>query len=159
MSDSGADLRTSLHAVVCSIQCEMDVLIQQKADLTRQIRNVRRQLRKRAANPVQKKKKNRSHRARTAKTARIRGMYEGLSRACRIALLEAGGQATTERIYTLIRHRGSFSFDALASDPKSDIARALHLMSMAGEVQQLSNDPRSAWQWIDNRALNIQTGN
>jgi hypothetical protein len=50
-----------------------------------------------------------------------------LHRACRIALLEAGGKATPEEIYLRILRRGSFSFRYRES-PVAAIARVLGMM-------------------------------
>jgi hypothetical protein len=55
-----------------------------------------------------------------------------LQRACRIALLEAGGTASPEEIYMRILRRGSFSFRYRES-PVAAIARVLTTLD-AGEV-------------------------
>jgi len=74
-------------------------------------------------------------------------MLAGLSRACRIALMEAGGAASLAEIRARIVRRGSFSFadSALAN---TAMLRTLHAMSDAGEIRRLEEGPPSRWQRI-----------
>ncbi len=70
-----------------------------------------------------------------------------LRRACRIAILEAGGVASLDEIRALIARRGSFAF--VESGP-SDwvILQTLIRMRVSGEVRCLENHPRPVWQRI-----------
>jgi len=70
-----------------------------------------------------------------------------LRRACRIAILEAGGLASLDEIRALIARRGSFAF--VESGP-SDwvILQTLIRMRVSGEVRCLENHPRPVWQRI-----------
>jgi hypothetical protein len=73
-------------------------------------------------------------------------LLAGLSRACRIALMEAGGAASLDEIRSRIVRRGSFSF----TDPTfahAAMLRTLHAMSDAGEIRRLEG-PQSRWQRI-----------
>lgn len=74
-------------------------------------------------------------------------MLAGLSRACRIALMEAGGAASLDEIRSRIIRRGSFSFtdSAFAS---AAMLRTLHAMTDAGEIRRLEEGPQSRWQRI-----------
>jgi|GEM_PF-2085494 len=69
---------------------------------------------------------------------------DALSRACRIALLEAGGIASLEEIQLRIARRGSFSFNnsSFASD---SLIRTLSAMACAGEI--CCQDHGSQWKW------------
>jgi hypothetical protein len=74
-------------------------------------------------------------------------LLAGLSRACRIALMEASGAASVDEIRSRIVRRGSFSFSDF---PFADTAmiRTLHAMSDAGEIRRLEDGSRSLWQRI-----------
>jgi hypothetical protein len=70
-----------------------------------------------------------------------------LRRACRIALLEAGGGASLDEIRILIVRRGSFAF--MESGPSdSVILQTLIRMRARGEVRCLENDPQKVWERI-----------
>jgi len=71
----------------------------------------------------------------------------GLTRACRIALMEAGGTASPEEIRASIVRRGSFSF-ADSGFPDTEIMRTLTVMTERGEVRRLETGSRSVWQRI-----------
>lgn len=70
-----------------------------------------------------------------------------LRRACRIALLEAGGVASLDEIRVLIARRGSFAFDEPGSSG-SALLQTLHSMRVSGEVHCLENHPPSVWERI-----------
>jgi hypothetical protein len=70
-----------------------------------------------------------------------------LSRACRIALMEAGNPASLDEIRSRIDRRGSFAF------PDSDsvaarMTRTLNGMADSGEVRCVTGGPQSLWQRI-----------
>lgn len=68
-----------------------------------------------------------------------------LRRACRIALMEAGGSASLDEIRSRIVRRGSFSFsDSGLSE--SAIIQALDLMATNADVRGLEIGPQSVWQ-------------
>ena len=70
-----------------------------------------------------------------------------LRRACRIALLEAGGIASLDEIRILIARRGSFVFVGPGSS-NSALLRTLIQMGLSGEVRCLANHPESVWAQI-----------
>jgi hypothetical protein len=70
-----------------------------------------------------------------------------LRRACRIALLEAGGEASPQQIYSYIARRGSFSFANLEY-AGGTIVQMLHIMAKDGETRTLDGAPCSRWQLI-----------
>jgi hypothetical protein len=76
-----------------------------------------------------------------------RSLKVALTRACRIALLEAGGTASTDDIRRLIVRRGSFTFP-LATYEAADAAiiRTLKAMTHSGEVRGLAHVSESLWQ-------------
>jgi hypothetical protein len=70
-----------------------------------------------------------------------------LSRACRIALMEAGNPVSLDEIRSRIDRRGSFAF------PDSDsvaaaMTRTLNVMADSGEVRCVTSGPQSLWQRI-----------
>jgi hypothetical protein len=76
-----------------------------------------------------------------------RNEFARLRRACRIALLEAGGGASLDEIRALIGRRGSCAF--VESGPSdSVILRTLIRMRVSGEVRCLENHPRPKWERI-----------
>ncbi len=75
-----------------------------------------------------------------------REMEPGLSRACRIALLESS-VASLEEIRERIARRGSFSFAEPAS-PDAAIIRTLNLMVEDGEIRCLEIANQTLWQRI-----------
>jgi hypothetical protein len=79
---------------------------------------------------------------------RSKHLVAGLSRACRIALMEAGGAASLEEIRSRIVRRGSFLFTDSAF-ANAAIFRTLHAMSNAGEIRHLEDGPQSRWQRIN----------
>jgi hypothetical protein len=70
-----------------------------------------------------------------------------LVRACRIALLEAGGTASPDEIRRLIIRRGSFWF-ADAGSADREIIRTLGAMTDTGEVRPLEDNSRLLWERI-----------
>lgn len=71
----------------------------------------------------------------------------GLTRACRVALMEAGGTASPDEIRTRIVRRGSFSF-ADSGSAEAEIIQTLEAMTDDGEVRRLDDSPQSLWQRI-----------
>jgi hypothetical protein len=69
---------------------------------------------------------------------------DALSRACRIALLEAGGIASLEEIQLRITRRGSFSF-INSSFASASLIRTLNTMARAGEVCCQGDGSQSKW--------------
>jgi hypothetical protein len=70
-----------------------------------------------------------------------------LSRACRIALMEAGNPASLDEIRSRIDRRGSFAFpdsDSVAAT----MTRTLSVMADSGEVRCVTGGPQSLWQRI-----------
>jgi hypothetical protein len=70
-----------------------------------------------------------------------------LSRACRIALMEAGNPASLDEIRSRILRRGSFAFpdsDSVAAT----MTRTLNVMADSGEVCCVTGGPQSLWQRI-----------
>jgi hypothetical protein len=80
-------------------------------------------------------------------SGRSRHLQVTLTRACRIALLEAGGAASTDDIHRLIVRRGSFSF-SLAAYGSADAAiiRTLKAMTRSGEVRRIETLSQLLWQ-------------
>lgn len=74
-------------------------------------------------------------------------LLAGLSRACRIALMEAGCGACLDEIRARIVRRGSFSFTDSAF-AKTAMLRTLHAMTDAGEIRRLEEGLQSRWQRI-----------
>ena len=72
----------------------------------------------------------------------------GLSRACRIALMEAGATASLEEIRARIDRRGSFVFrDCNFAD--SEILATLSVMAHEGEIRSIRGDgTQDLWQRI-----------
>ena len=70
-----------------------------------------------------------------------------MQRACRIALMEAGGTASLAEIRALIVRRGSFAFSASDSF-HSAILQTLTHMGVSGEVRCLKDHPQPVWERI-----------
>lgn len=133
----------------------MDELLQQKAAVVNRIRNLRRQLRgkrvfqgdERVASENGALNLRNRRRSRKAAIHRSRDTmqfsYDDLRRACRIALLEAGGAANAERIYSLIVRRGSFVFSDSNEQALDAVEHALSTMHEAGELS-LSNEDQTS---------------
>jgi hypothetical protein len=68
-----------------------------------------------------------------------------LARACRIALMEAGGAAPLAEIHARIDRRGSFSF-ADGESPDEAILCALNAMTDDGELRRLEGRNQFLWQ-------------
>jgi hypothetical protein len=74
-----------------------------------------------------------------------KNQIEELTRACRIALMEGEGTASTDEIRWRIIRRGSFSF-ADSRVAEMSILQTLQVMSDGGEVRQVHNNSESLWQ-------------
>jgi hypothetical protein len=140
------NLTSPLRSVIRAMQCELDELVQQKAALTRRARNLRRQLSARSpippSGPIIKREnspdtKRRYYRRSLDNSSRLTGQFsdERLKRACRIALMEAEGEATPDRILALISRRGSIVFRNQKEDPISLIICALNVMCDFNEAR------------------------
>jgi len=70
-----------------------------------------------------------------------------LSRACRIALMEAGNAASLDEIRSRIDRRGSFAFSHSES-ANATMTRTLNIMRDSGEVQCVISGSQSLWQRI-----------
>jgi hypothetical protein len=85
--------------------------------------------------------------SRTHARSRSKNQIEELTRACRIALMEGEGTASTDEIRWRIIRRGSFSFaDSELAHAQVAILRTLQAMSNCGEVRQVENNSESLWQ-------------
>ena len=74
-------------------------------------------------------------------------MQAGLTRACRIALMEAEGTASLDEIHRRILRRESFSFaDSTSAD--AAIIRAMGAMANSGEVRRLEEGSQPRWERI-----------
>lgn len=153
--DGLAELNRSLRSVVGNLQNEIDELLEQKAAILRRTRNLRRQLREKRAELeeqlIAESIRNRrpvGHRAFTrpspnhAEDAQ-RDVYDDLMRACRIALMEAGGTATPHQVQSLIERRGSFSFARVPESASDSVQQILDIMYRAGELCLAARDPGS----------------
>jgi hypothetical protein len=70
-----------------------------------------------------------------------------LSRACRIALMEAGNPASLDEIRSRIDRRGSFTFlDSVSAN--ATMIRTLNIMRDSGEVERVARGPQLLWQRI-----------
>jgi hypothetical protein len=152
----------SLHALVQRVltllRAELDELAGRKAELERRKRKLLRlrysllagALRSPAFGAGSLKSPRQRKRVERAKSnaRKSRRQHKELTRACRIAFLDAGGSATPDQIYWLIVRRRSFSFIDLDEEPASAIARTLHLMAETGEATCITNDPNSCWRLL-----------
>jgi hypothetical protein len=73
-----------------------------------------------------------------------------LERACRIALLEAGGPVSVEALYDRIERRGPITF-AGYKRPFRAIVLAMSAMVRRGEVSLLNDAGRRRWRWETER--------
>jgi hypothetical protein len=83
--------------------------------------------------------------AAAAATDPSRDLKGELTRACRIALVEAGGCASIEEIRRRIVRRESFVFAGPGST-KAAIHRTLKAMTASGEVRRLDSGSKLLWQ-------------
>ncbi len=84
-------------------------------------------------------------------------MQARLTRACRIALMEAAGSASLDEICRRILRRGSFSFsDSTSAD--AAIIRAMKAMAQRGEVRCLEEQSRPRWERIAAMQASDPTG-
>lgn len=122
------------------MQQEIDELLQQKAAVENRIRNLRRQLKgKRVFQGDEPVVRAPIHTSRDT----MQFSYDDLKRACRIALLEAGGAANAEQIYSLIVRRGSFVFPDSSEQALHSVVHALSTMHQAGELSHSNEDQTS----------------
>lgn len=149
------DPHESLNHLANLMQKELDHLLEQKAGLRRRMQKLRRMLLQLRGKPQNASAKNKSssnsRRARAAarEKGRIRReLYEQLWRACRIAFMESGGVASPDHIYTLVKRRGSFSFEALEEEPMAAIDRTLTLMLYAGEAERTGDERNPVWRYM-----------
>jgi hypothetical protein len=145
------DLSGSLNCIVGLMQTELDDLLQQKARIKLQMRNLRHRLgilqagsRKtnRTSRPMARRPPNASRRAQARKICHL---HEELARACRIAFLELGGIATPDELYAAILRRGSFMFPAIQNKPTVSISQVLVSMAQCGEATSSNQGPQSRW--------------
>jgi hypothetical protein len=138
-----AELQPLLRKVTDVIQQEIDQLLNQKTILRRRAGNLRSQLAAarlpQACDPVVSAAKVRTRaRSRRAATRSFNDATlhscDKLMRACRIALMDAGGTADADQIHSLIVRRGSFDFSDLSTPSLDSIMRALKMMYEAGEL-------------------------
>jgi hypothetical protein len=150
--DPPVHLSASLQLVVNSIQAQMDELIQQKLDVVREIRNLRKRLRLLQEAGQASATSKRSHRGRrgrvsvTSKYHKVHRVSEQLWRACRIALMESSEPTDAKNIYLRIERRRSYVFSC-DEDPMRAIARTLNVMVEAGEVSRAKFDSREDCGW------------
>lgn len=72
-------------------------------------------------------------------------VFARMQRACRIALMEAGGTASLDEIRDLMIRRGSLAFVESGSSD-SAILQTLIRMRVSGEVRCLDNHSRPVWE-------------
>lgn len=145
---------SSVQSIMDLMQAELDRLLAHKAELGRRRRNLFRRLDTLLEEPSHRRSGVGAlqssplcaHAQRAIASARnFWSEHNELKRACRIALMEAGGVATSHEIYSHIVHRDSFSFTSLKEKPISAIVRTLNFMVEAGEVNRITGAPDS-WQ-------------
>jgi hypothetical protein len=86
-------------------------------------------------------------RIRSRLPSRSKHELAALSRACRIALMEAGSPASLDELRSRIDRRGSFAFPD--SEPvNAAMTRTLNMMRDSGEVRRLTSGHQSLWQRI-----------
>jgi len=144
-------LNSSVRGIIELMQGELDELVQQKAALARRARNLRRLLytistegRDPAVSGASALKsrgyRRYRHALKSATSRTVQCSYHELRRACRIALMEAGGTAAPDQIHSLVVRRDSFLFAALNEEPVDAIVRVLNIMAEAGEASRLTKD-------------------
>ncbi|HEY6339084.1 MAG TPA: hypothetical protein VIW68_11385 [Candidatus Sulfotelmatobacter sp.] len=87
-----------------------------------------------------------ARRSRSQLRGRLSHQLAGLSRACRIALMEVGS-ASTDEILSRIDRRGSFTFSE-SECPHIQITRSLGVMYESGEIQCFRSGLQVLWQRI-----------
>jgi len=154
------NLETNLQYIAGALQAELDELIERKAEIKRRRRALGRTLRKRFANSQYRVSGRPESSGHLKKTKHSRpgareshSLHNRLLRACRIALLEAGGLATPDQIFAAILRRGSFQFHMLSESPRAAIAQTLALMSEMKEARCISSEPAPQWQYTPTRHL------
>jgi hypothetical protein len=136
---AGKVVQGSLSDIVELLQTELDQLLEKKARIRQNMRNLRRRLgilqanssKEQTTRPISRRSRNRSRRTESRK---IRHLHEELARSCRIAFLELGGTATVDELYGAIVRRGSFLFSLLDENPISAVIRTLTSMAESGEA-------------------------
>lgn len=148
------ELHSSLRGVVKALQHEIDELVPQKIAVATRIRNLRQQLRQKQVSRhkslvsgkigLNLRNRRRSHIATIDRSRETMNFsHDNLKRACRIALMEAGGAANAERIYSLIVRRGSFVFGNPYERALHSVISTLNIMHEAGELSLATDDQTS----------------
>lgn len=86
-------------------------------------------------------------RMRSRPSGESRHELAAVSRACRIALMEAGNSATLDEICSRIARRGSVAFSD-SRRANAAITRTLNAMSDGGEIRRVTNGSQALWQRI-----------
>jgi len=146
------------HSYACSIvnllQRDLDDLIRQKTEVRRRVRRLSRilreqssltQLRARGRALHAPKFRQISTKIGRPKARKSERLHFELTRACRIAFMDAGGIATPDQICSSIERRGSFSFIDLNEKPIDLVIRILKFMAETGEAKCAASDPHSPW--------------
>lgn len=86
-------------------------------------------------------------RVRPGLPGRSKHLLAGLSRACRIALMEAEAAASLDEIRSRIDRRGSFAFSG-SEFADADITWTLDVMKDSGEICRVKSGAQFLWQRI-----------
>jgi hypothetical protein len=85
--------------------------------------------------------------ARSQFAVHAKQMLPALSRACRIALMEAGEAASSDEIRSRIDRRGSFTFSD-SGIAEAAIVRTLTIMRDNGEIRDVRSGDHALWQRV-----------
>jgi hypothetical protein len=141
-------------SIVNLLQKDLDDLIRQKIDVRRRIRSLSRKLREQSSPTALSARGRATHAQKFRQISTTVGRPRGrkserlqfeLTRACRIAFMDAGGTATPDQVCFSIERRGSFSFIDLDEKPIDLVIRILNFMAETGEAKCASSDPHSPW--------------
>lgn len=147
--DASSDtLQRSITHTAGQLQAQLDELLQQKARTQLRLRSLRRRLSILQDPPGRKKlKKQRRPRniAGQRESRKLRQFHEDLMRACRIAFLELGGTAKPHELCSAIIRRGSFSFEAIKTEPVLAVIRMLTSMAHRGEAICIASGSEQNW--------------
>ena len=150
--DVAPELQCSLRKVVKALQHDIDELLRQKIVVAARIRHFQQQLSRKRVFGTHKSLvtgkitlKLRSRRgSRIPPTdpshEAMKSSHDALKRACRIALMEAGGPANAERVFSLIVRRGSFVFSCQDEEALHLVINTLTIMHEAGELSRSTED-------------------